>query len=113
MSYVSDFILGKGNKMICNFIAVLFFEEKIKRCAEEQQCRVSLADGYLRNLSPAEVSGSLLSLCGVKISFGVLTSVITSGGEKRSCLLPVTMFFYSACGVGKLKVFRAAELVLS
>lgn len=67
----------------------------------------------ISNLRPAEVSGSLLSLCGVKISFGVLISVITSGGEKRSCLLAVTMFFYSACGVGKLKVFRAAELVLS
>lgn len=73
MSYVSDFILGKGNKMICNFIAVLFFEEKINQCTEEQQCQVKLADGYLRSLSPAEASGSLLSLYRVKISFGVVS----------------------------------------
>lgn len=58
MSYVSDFSLGKGNWMICNFIAVLF-EEKIEQCTEEQQCKVNLPDGCLRNLSPAEVSGSL------------------------------------------------------
>lgn len=104
MSYVSDFILGKGNKMICNFTAVLVFEEKINQCTEEQQCQVNLADGYLRNLSPAEASGNL-RLYRVKISFGVLSV--------EGSLLPVTTFFNSARGVGKLEVFRAAKLVLS
>lgn len=79
MSYVSDFILGKGNKIICNFIAVLFFEEKINRCTEEQQCKVNLADGYVRNLSPTEASGILLSLYTLKISFGVLSVVRLEG----------------------------------
>lgn len=65
--------------MICNFIAVLFFEEEINECAEEQQCKVNLADGYLRSLSPAEVRGSLLSLCRVEISFGVLSVIRLEG----------------------------------
>lgn len=105
MSYVSDFILGKGNKMICNFIAVLFFEEKINQCTEEQQCQVKLADGYLRNLSPAEASGSLLVCIGSRFHLGL--------SLWRGSLLPVTTFFNSARGVGKLEVFRAAKLVLS
>lgn len=78
MSYVSDFSLGKDYKMIFNFTAVLFFGQKVNECTEEQQCKFSLAGGYLRNLSPVEVSGSL-DLYRVRISFGILSVVHLEG----------------------------------
>lgn len=65
--------------MICNFIVVLFFEKKINRYTEEQQCKVNLADEYHRNLGPAEVSGSLVGFYRAKISFGVLTVICMEG----------------------------------
>lgn len=105
--------LAKSTKMIRNFV-VLFEKKKLKieNCTEERQCKVSLAGEYHRNFSPVEI----LSLVSEGLYFVRDTRCDTYGGEEENCPIPVTILSYvpssdmEAC---KLKVFRAAKLVLS